>query len=157
MKEQRKPRSYSEVENEKLRAVVRSLLDRPETKTQMKLAERIGVKQPVLSGFLLGRYGAGPHMARGVAREAGTTVEALLGQDPRDGVSDDYGNRQVVVDCAYRLGFSARAIARLRGLKLGAGADDPPPLSWLRTLLRLEDEQHDPVMGPGARPSTTRK
>lgn len=71
-------KSYTQAQNERVRARARDLLLAKYGNNKTSMAAALGVSQPTLSNFLNGKNGAGHTLASAVARELGTTHDALV-------------------------------------------------------------------------------
>ena len=69
-------KSFSVVQNERLRALVVQLQTRFDS--QREFAEKLGVAQPTVSNFIAGKTGAGVQFATAVAALAGVTLESAI-------------------------------------------------------------------------------
>jgi transcriptional regulator with XRE-family HTH domain len=69
--------------NEELRKFLRQWIADNCDGNDTKAAERFGVSQPLVSGFLAGGKGAGPKLLEGIADATGRTVDELLGRTRR--------------------------------------------------------------------------
>lgn len=93
-------------ENERLRAVVRRLLVTLDV-TQVELADRLGMKQSTISGFLSERQGSSYATARRVARLAGIQISSIIDGADEAGESDEEASeRNVRWDAVMRMGFA---------------------------------------------------
>jgi transcriptional regulator with XRE-family HTH domain len=138
-------RSFSPEQNERLRDVARELVKR--FGNQRRVADAMGIRQPALSAFLLGKYGLGFQAARRLAHAAGLSEQDLFGASPeaRAPGSDEYPNRALVLEVGKSLGVSRVALQKLAAARI-RGEDDVPAVRWLRLLVRLEDETHEPFV-----------
>lgn len=126
-------RDLTDEQNERVRALVRRLLrDEP----QLRLAPRLGLKQPALSGFLSERQGTSYSVARRAAQIAGVDVDALLAGVQTE--PDPYPARSRVLAL---LGPEAHAdaVAWVRALAPARG-EQITALDWARSLLYWDTE-----------------
>lgn len=84
MSETGRGKSYSDAQNELIRAAARRLTEREGSATAA--AKLLGVSQPTLSNFLNGRTGAGVQLAQAIARALSLTTDELLGEPTRIGL-----------------------------------------------------------------------
>ncbi len=128
-------RSYTDEENERLRAVVGQLVQR--FGNQRRVADALEISQPALSAFLLGRYGFGPAVVRRIASLVGRTPDELLSGARGSIVAparDEFPNREPVIEFAKRVGYSDAVVKKLRAAR-PSGRRDVPSTEWARLLV----------------------
>ncbi len=128
-----------------LRAVKHASQDKKRFKNQEQLALAIGMTQPSLSAYLLGKWRPGVTIARGIAHLEGVTLEELVGEF---GVKDEgktgakvkksgYPNLETCIDFyASTHTWAAWTLAAARAGYFGP--EDFPPPRWMEKLDGLE-------------------
>jgi hypothetical protein len=124
-------RSFTAEQNVIVRAAVRELLER--YGSQPKLAAALEIKQPSLSNYLLGRFDAGPHLARKAAELKGMTVDELLGLTRTVEPPDRYPNRMEAVRVARKDGLPEAAIQVVLSAVLQS-EDDLSIIDWIDAI-----------------------
>ncbi len=124
-------RTYSSEQNERIRAAAQELLGR--YGSQANLAASLGLKQPSLSSYLLGRYNAGPHLMKRVAELRGMTVDELLGETQTVEPVDRYSNRTMAVRVARLDGLAEPAVQAILSVVLQSERD-LPIIEWIDAI-----------------------
>ena len=131
----KRERDLSDPQNEHVRRLVRELLKR-EGETQVKLAPKLGLKQPALSGFLAGRQGTSFSAARRAAHLAGVDVDDVLAG--RSLVPDPYPARsRALTFASAEVHPDAVAFVRKMEPKDGESID---ALTWMKMLIFWDAE-----------------
>lgn len=84
-------KSFGPEANERIRTALRAVMERHEN-NQTRVGRALGISQPAVSALLSGRNNCSAAVAQRIARELGTSLDALLGvaAAPRAGAwSDD--------------------------------------------------------------------
>lgn len=132
--------ALTEEQNERVRKVLRELVDVRFGGQTSHLALEIDVDQSTLSGFLSRRQGTSFRVAERVAALAGRSVtEILTGEAPSKSktlaVEDEYPSRARVLAMAEAKGVDKAAIAGLRVERLKG--PDPGDDFWTKRLVEL--------------------
>jgi hypothetical protein len=128
-------RSFTDEQNERMRALVNALVRR--FGNQRKVADALRISQPALSAFVLGKYGVGPAVARRIADLSGVSEKVMLGDDaPAEVESDEFPNRLPVVAFARQAGYRDTVLDRLLAARPRSDRD-LPTAEWTRLLVML--------------------
>lgn len=139
-------KAYTESQNARIRAAVEQLVSR--FGSQRRVADAIGMSQPNLSAFVLGRYGVGSSVARRIAEVLGMSEEELIGADsaPPPPV-DPYPNRAPVVEFARAIGTPDGVVRMLLRASPRDGRD-VPSAEWSRLLCAISEIDRGPFEMP---------
>lgn len=127
------------------RAVKSASEDKKRFRNQEQLALAIGMTQPSLSAYLLGKWRPGVQIARGIAHLEGVTLEELVGpfgvkETEKAGAKvkkSGYANLETCIDFyASTHTWSPWTLAAARAGYFGP--EDFPPPKWLERLDGLE-------------------
>ena len=128
-----------------LRAVTRASQDKKRFKNQEQLALAVGMTQPSLSAYLLGKWRVGIEKAKGIAHLEGVTLEELIGPYKKEKAAlaskkklrGDYPNLDTCIDFyATTHSWSPWTVAAAHAGFYGP--EDFPPPKWAQKLDELE-------------------
>ena len=138
-------KSLSDEDNERLRQVVRELLNSERFNgNQTRLGKELGKSQPWVSRFISGINGSSYQVALRVAELSGRPLNQILELDltsstVADGAVSRYPNAQAAAVFARSRGISEEAIEAVLTDQLMSDRD-PSPDEWLQEMMRCELE-----------------